>query len=72
MPKQKETPCGRTRSSNGESFTDASIAQHKKDCSYCNGLAESYESLFLGMTDLLAVDELDGVFLGMAWELGEW
>lgn len=68
-----ETPCGLTHSKNsGKPFTAASMAQHVRDCPACNGQIETYESLGLGMTELLAGDESDGVFWAMAWELGEW
>lgn len=72
--------CGATKSKRGRAFTEGSLADHQASCPKCLGLdkprrskrSETAESLGLGMTDLLAGDESDGVFWGMAAELGEW
>ena len=70
--------CGKTKSKKGRRFTEKSIFQHQKDCPRCqeNKLTkkqqqETAEELGLEWTEMLAGDESNGVFWGMAWELNE-
>jgi len=76
--------CGRTHSQQGLRFdTPKRLADHEAQCPHCRrGIpyspdhgdddGETYESLGLGMTEMIAGDESDGVFWGIAHELGEW
>lgn len=71
--------CGKKLSQKRNVFTPETLERHHKDCCICNGSFETrrkkkttYDDLGLGLTALIAEDESDGVFWGIAHELGEW
>lgn len=64
--------CGRECSNRGKEFTTVTLKQHESSCKDCKSGTETAESLGLGMTDLIAHGESDGVYWGIARELGEW
>lgn len=70
--------CGKTKTRKGKLFTSETLYAHEGDCQDCIAIDEAqreknYEEGFdLEMTDLIAGDELDGVYWAMAQELGEW
>jgi len=79
------TKCGRKYSQQGNPFdTPQRMNDHEAQCPYCKAGVpfpkfrprndyDPYEELGLEMTDLIATgEENDGVFWGIAYELGEW
>ncbi|MBE7474307.1 MAG: hypothetical protein HS114_34690 [Anaerolineales bacterium] len=66
--------CRRWRNSRGRPFkSQAAVDQHAQTCADVPPLSDPVSEDFdLEMTQLLAEDESDGVFWGLAWELGEW
>jgi hypothetical protein len=67
------TFCGKTRGRNKKGdFSKERAEQHEKTCTHCiNGiLPEDDENWALEMADLIAGDESDGVYWGIAYEHG--
>ncbi|KRT69364.1 MAG: hypothetical protein XU15_C0011G0046 [candidate division NC10 bacterium CSP1-5] len=67
-----KAPCGKTNSRSGKPWTWKSLENHITQCKACRAEPVEEEDLGLEMTELIAAgEELDGVFWGIAFEMGE-
>ena len=65
--------CKKEKSKKGIPFSKKSLGQHLRSAhprEWAGMPSEGYEDSILDMVDLLAGDESDGVYWGIAYELG--